>query len=537
MSTDFTLIDGPPGDGKEVDDEFVIEKVMLGEDLSRELVSNVEPDPFEKPVEELRTFKGISPTVKKRMSRIEKAHTGTGGARSKKIETEGVSGYNLFGVVTPPYNLDYLAKLYVASPAHYAACNVKAANIVGLGFDFVDSHKAKQVAEEASANKAKTKKIQNRLKEARNLIFEWLDGCNDEDEFDETLKNWYLDYEATGNGYLEIGRGDGGQIGYIGHIPSKTMRVREKRDGYVQIVGDKVRFFKHFGKDTPNPIAQDSDPIPNEVIHIKKYSPENSYYGVPDIIAAMQAVTGNEFAARYNLDYFENKAVPRYVIVVKGGKLGSQGHKSLMQFMEGSVKGKNHRTIIVPLPADSLDGKGASFEMQPIEAGVQDSSFDNYNKINLRDILMAHKTPMTKVTVADGVNLAVARDADKTFKEQVCRPEQRILEKKLGKIFEEKTDLLRFKLEELTLTDEDTQSAIDERYLRMQVVVPNEVRARWGKPPIEGGDEVVDLKAQTDPAAEAASTGNRTRDANRSANATDSKGEGRNTKGDGRKQA
>ncbi len=55
-------------------------------------------------------------------------------------------------------------------------------------------------------------------------------------------------------------------------------------------------------------------------------------------------------------------------------------------------------------------------------------------------------------------------NADKTFKEQVCRPAQMILEKKLNKIFEEKTDALTLKFNELTLTDEDTQSKIDERY-------------------------------------------------------------------------
>jgi len=61
-----------------------------------------------------------------------------------------------------------------------------------------------------------------------------------------------------------------------------------------------------------------------------------------------------------------------------------------------------------------------------------------------------------------------------------------------------------FKLNELTLTDEDTQSKIDERYLRMQVLVPNEVRARAGMSGLKGGDKVVDLKPNS-----AAALGNR----------------------------
>ena len=518
--------------GREIDDDYAGKQVIVGQQRERILVDDT-PDPFAQSPEVFKTFRGVDDAFKKKAYRaFQKVHQGSGGAGSKKKEGNAIDGYNLFGVVTPPYNLDYLANLYTLSSPHYAAVNAKVENIVGLGYDFIDSHLTRQKMDKATGNEKKLGRIREQLGEMKNEIFDWLDSCNEEDEFDETLKKVYTDFEATGNGYLEIGRKANGEIGYIGHIPATTMRVRQDRDGYVQIISNKAVFFRHFGKEEYNPI---SDEETNEVIHLKKYSPVNSYYGVPDIIAAMQAVSGNEFAARFNLDYFENKAVPRYVIVIKGGNLGVQSQSQIVEFFETGLKGKNHRTLFVPLPADEQDRK-TSFEMKPVEAGTQDASFVNYTKINLQSILMAEKVPMTKVGLAEGVNLAVARDADKTFKEQVCRPAQRILEKKLNKVFSEKTDAFRFKLTELTLTDEDTQSKIDERYLRMQTITPNEVRARWGKPGIKGGDKVVDLKAQA--GAEAAAQGNRTRDANRSANATDgASGQGRNTKGDGRAQA
>jgi hypothetical protein len=108
------------------------------------------------------------------------------------------------------------------------------------------------------------------------------------------------------------------------------------------------------------------------------------------------------------------------------------------------------------------------------------------------------------------------------------------LEKKLNAIIEEKTDALVIKFNELSLTDEDTQSKIDERYLRMQVITPNEVRIRKGMIPLDGGDEVVDLKgdAAAEQTAQAGKT--RARDAERAANSPDKSGEGRNAKGDGR---
>jgi PBSX family phage portal protein len=441
-----------------------------------------------------------------------------------------MTGYDVLGVVEPPLNLSYLAKLYEASYAHYAAVNAKTSNIVGLGYDFIESSKSKDKLD-AIESESERQKVAKKLRRWRQTLFDWLDNCHAEDEFAETLRKVYIDYEVTGNGYFEIGRANDGSVGYIGHIPAVSMRIRQKRDGFVQMSSDKAVFFKHFGSDTGDPIG-DSNGIPNEVIHIKKYSPTSSFYGIPDIIAATQAVAGIEFASRFNLDYFENKAVPRYVIVIKGGKLDSSSASSIVDFFETGLRGKNHRTLFVPLPADEPDKK-ASFEMKPVEAGTQDASFVNYNKINLQGIFMAHRVPMGKTGYADGSNLAAARDADKTFKESVCRPEQAVLEKKFGRVVKERTDAFYFKLTELTLTDEDTQSKIDERDIRNQIKVPNEIRARKGLSGIEGGDTVVDFKAQASENATKA-TGGRARDRARSAGATDSAGEGRNAKGEGR---
>ena len=259
----------------------------------------------------------------------------------------------------------------------------------------------------------------------------------------------------------------------------------------------------------------------------------NNYYGIADIIAAQNAMAGNEFAGKYNLDYFENKAVPRYIITVKGAKLSPESERKLLEFFQVGLRGKNHRSLYVPLPADSADSK-VEFKMEPIEANSQESSFNVYRKSNRDEILLAHRVPISKIGLPEGVNLASARDSDKMFKEQVCRPAQDILEKKLNKIIEEKTDVLIIKFNELTLTDEDTQSKIDERYLRMQVITPNEVRIRKGMVPIDGGDTIVQLKPQQAAEQTAQAMNSRQRTQERDANSPDISGEARNPKGEGR---
>ena len=491
-------------------------------------------DPFDINGEDLKKINGIGPTFKRKISRtLEKRFVGVDGAQTQQnLLAQAITGYAMFDLVQPPYNLEYLARVYEISPYNYAAINAKVANIVGLGFDFVETRKTVEALDGITDEK-QLQRARKKLNNLRQDLNEWLEDCNEEETFKETLIKFYTDVEATGNGFLEIGRTSSGTIGYIGHIPSKTMRIRRMRDGFIQLLYGKAVFFRNFGdQETPNPLSGGED-RPNEIIHIKKYTPMNNYYGIPDIVAAANAMTGNEFAAKYNLDYFENKAVPRYIITVKGAKLSPESERKLLEFFQVGLKGKNHRSLYVPLPADSPDQK-VEFKMEPVEADTQDSSFNTYRKMNRDEILLAHRTPISKIGTPEGINLAAARDADKTFKEQVCQPAQDILEKKLNKLIEEATDALKIKFNELTLTDEDTQSRIDERYLRMQVITPNEVRIRKGMVPLDTGDDVVILKPQQQAEIRSQAGNTRERSQNRNAISPDISGEARNPKGDGR---
>jgi len=490
------------------------------------VVESVSSDPFDQSADVVKSLRGVGATVKKRASRA---------AESKAKEDTHLTGYSLFQVKQPPYNMDYLAKLYEINPYNYSAINAKAIAVVGQGYDFVASPTLAEKMENINSKTALEKARKRFMKEKR-IMNEWLDSLNPDCEFTETLNKVYLDFESTGNGYFEIGRDLNGEIGYIGHIPATTMRVRVARDGFVQIIGKEAIFFRNYG-DTKTKDQLGNDPQPNEIIHIKNYSPTSTWYGVPNVVAAKNAVAGAEFAARYNLDYFENKAVPRYIITIKGGHLSETAERKLLEFLEG-MKGMagNHRSVYIPIPEDTADSK-SEFKMHEVENGIQDSSFNNYRKSTRDEVLAVNGVPITKVSVAEGVSLAIARDADKTFSEQIVKPMQSLLAKKINRVISEVTDALVLKFNEISLTDADTQSKIDERLLRMQVLVPNEVRARMGFGSIDGGDEVVDLKAQAAAEVGTQASGNRQRDQQRAGAASDTQGEARQPKGDGRAQA
>jgi PBSX family phage portal protein len=505
-------------------------------------------DPFNKNWNDLKNLSGLDNNFKRRAGRMTKyadtstqqyldsamaGKTGLNGAASKEINPGTLyrNGYGLFDVITPPWNVYELANFYDTSFANHAAIDAKVENIVGLGYDFEISPRT-MLKLEASVDSGATERARNRIERAKIEMRDWLESLNDDDSFTTTMEKVFTDLQAIGNGYLEIGRTTSGNIGYVGHIPATTMRIRRLRDGYVQIIGNKAVYFRNFGAKNPNPVT--SDNRPNEIIHFKSYSPLNTFYGVPDIISAVTSLQGDQLASQYNIDYFGNKAVPRYVVTLKGAKLSAEAEDKMFRFLQTGLKGQSHRTLYVPLPGDS-DTNKVEFKMEPIENGIQEGSFERYRKQNRDDILVAHQVPLSKLGGSDSSAIAAALAQDRTFKEQVARPAQRSLEKMINKILREKTDILEFKFNELTLTDEIAQSQIIERYVKTQVMLPNEARQLLKLPQRDGGDEPLQMKPQD----AANATSDRERTAERTNNASDSTTTlaGRNPKGEGRSSA
>ena len=431
--------------------------------------------------------------TKRRAGRLAKRMQSTDGdTKSKYIDDEFISGYALFDLALPPYDLNALAKIYEENAIHNAAVNAKAMNCVGLGYTWEQTRKTKKKLEKAGEDTDKYERVMNAVHEEMEKLDDIFEDFHEEETFTETLTKAAMDMYALGNGYIEVGRKLDGTIGYIGHIPAHQIRVRKDRDGFVQQVFSNKKpqavFFRNYAdKETADPINQ--DPRPNELIHLKLYSPASSYYGVPNVVSALSSIVGDKFAKEYNIDYFENKAIPRYAVIIKGAKLSEKAKRELVQYFRNEVKGKSHGTLVIPLPATM--GANVDVKFEKLEAGMQDASFERYRKSNRDEIVSAHRVPPTKVGIYDNANLAVSRDADKTFKEQVIGPDQERIEKRVNRLVAEFTDALQFRFVKLDIVDADMKSRIHDRYLRTEVIEPNEVRNELGLPAREGGSEIL----------------------------------------------
>ena len=202
-------------------------------------------DPFNQTWDGLKSLTGLENNFKRRASRMSKVdateqymessravNVGIDGAKSKEINP-GVlyrNGYGLFDVITPPWNVYELANFYDTSFANHAAIDAKVENTVGLGYDFEISPRT-MLKLEASVDSGSTERARKRIERAKIEMNDWLESLNDDDSFTSTMEKVFTDVQAIGNGYLEIGRTTKGEIGYVGHIPATTMRIRRLRDG------------------------------------------------------------------------------------------------------------------------------------------------------------------------------------------------------------------------------------------------------------------------------------------------------------------
>jgi capsid portal protein len=280
----------------------------ISSDVEIEDISYISSGPTEESIDPFSMIKisSLPPKMKRKANALKKKHEGEDGTKSKYLDPEVINGYSLWDIVNPPYDLDSLATLYDQSAIHNAAINARVMNTVGLGYEFTETLKSRRRVEKAQDDPAKLERVRKNIQDLREELDELFESFNIEETLIETLVRVWQDCLTVGNGYLEVGRNNSGKVGYIGHIPATMVRVRRKRDGFVQLSrSNKIQavFFRNFQDlEMEDPI--NSDPSPNEIIHFKIYSPNSTYYGIPAAVSAATAIVGDKFAKEYNIDYF-----------------------------------------------------------------------------------------------------------------------------------------------------------------------------------------------------------------------------------------
>ena len=393
--------------------------------------------------------------------------------------------YSTGQIIDPPYNLTYLDSMLEKNTEHGACVKQKAVDVCGLGYRLKTPKHLKSIEEASQEN--------------FNILKTFFDFTNPEETLEEVCTKLWVDYEGNGNGCLEIVEKEKRPIA-IYHMSSATVRRTKNPNVYVQVRDQKKRFFLRYGSITPDVdkkwIEEKFVDIKNKelfsdhkILHIINYTPKSSWYGLPDWLPSLSAILGNIQNSDYNLDFFENNAIPHYAVIIKGADLDPDVESVIKTFFSQEIRGHSHKTLVV-----AVDDKEVEVVFEKLAVEIKDASFRMYRQDNRDEIIRAHRVPFSRINVSIPGKLGgggVALEETETYKKSIIRPKQKILEHRFNQFIINRGFGIKdwtFEFERLDPTDEETDMKTHTTYVKAGVKSINEVRKDLDLAPTEAGE-------------------------------------------------
>ncbi len=251
----------------------------------------------------------------------------------------------------------------------------------------------------------------------------FLEGIAGEENFMDILGRIAWDLECLGNGALEVARDAKGRIGEVYHVHAHTLYVRSNGNdlaGFTQEADIPVDFNK-FGDHGER----------NEILQLKKYTPLSTWYGMPEWVAALEALRLDQQKKIFYSSFFGNSAVPALAVVLEGAEFDADTEKKLQIGFE-NMKGVDNafRTLLMSIPFE-----GASIKFEKLMADFKDMPFDKLTQATREEILAAHGTPPRLVGIVTAGSLGGEGEADaqlRNFVETKIKPRMKYLERRVG---------------------------------------------------------------------------------------------------------
>ena len=377
---------------------------------------------------------------------------------SRKMTEDPFKGLYGDGILEPPYDLDFLARLPEDSNILSQCIETMETNIDGIGFTLEPRDGAKD------NDGAVRKEAENE----RRKLLNFFEFCNQDIPYSQLRRRVRRDLETLGNGYWEILRDGKGDIVWIEHIEGYTMRLTKQDDDYtpvtytirdeasdalqpyesrkrfrrfVQIRNGVKVYFKEFGD--PRPIDSktglvlredeiDGATLATEVIHFKLYCP-SSPYGIPRWIGNLLAVMGSRQAEEVNFEYFENNTVPPLALLV-AGQLEKDTVERIKDFVNDEMRGRKGFNKMLVVEAAPFDVETPGFNTTVPKVSLQfehlsdaqqkDALFDNYDRTNREKIRSSFRLPPIFVGLTTDYTRATAQESRDVAEEQVFGPER-----------------------------------------------------------------------------------------------------------------
>ena len=298
------------------------------------------------------------------------------------------------GIVYPPLSLAHILSLTYSNAFHTQCIALKSDMAVGLEY------------------------------EAPKPVETFLEAVSGDESFLELLQKVTFDWECMGNGYFEIARSRKGQIGEMYHVHAQTV-FADVRDnclaGFVQEVSNSIPFSTFGAKDGRN-----------ELFQFKRYTPLSTWYGLPEWVAALEALRLDQEKKTFNAAFFRNFAVPSYAVVMTGAEFSEEVEQTIRGGFE-QLKGVEnaHKTMLlsVPFPKDE-----AEIKFEKLMVDLKDLPFEKRAQATREEILAAHGGPPRLVGIVTAGQLGGGSEMEGqmlSFIEMKVRPRMKYLENRV----------------------------------------------------------------------------------------------------------
>lgn len=421
-------------------------------------------------------------------------------SESKQLEKDvfaDLKAYEQNDLIQPLYDPLSLANLLELNTYHMRACRTKAEDVAGNGWRL--SPKVE------NANEKQKKKAEGFIDKQKVPI-------------ETTIKKLQLDKELTGYFGMEIIReynAFDGAVDQIVHIPAHTIRIHESGNKYCQYRNNKKVWFRDFNykedidyKTGEFKKAKSLSPEERgtEVRWSVNYTPRSFYYGIPDIVPAIGAITGDMSRRDYNIAFFSNYGIPAYLVTVTGdfdsGKTDPEtGKNEVMKAIEEKFKEivNNPQSIMVltiPTSNNSVGGK-VEIKIDPLSVEVKDASFRLYRSDNRDEIIGAHGMPPYRMGIYETGQLAgnLGRESTVIYYSSIIQPRQNVFNQIMNLDILPTLEITDwwFELESIDLTEIDKDVERSIKLILTGMMTPNQAIKYCGK--FFGLEEVQDNPA------------------------------------------
>lgn len=277
--------------------------------------------------------------------------------------------------------------------------------------------------------------------------------------------------KLDGNSFLWVLKNKGGKVAEIWPLDPSTITVKADDNGTV-------------GSFDVLTLKGKKNIQSREMVHIKTFNPTNKYRGMGIVEAVALAIDTDEFAAKWNKNFFANSAVPSAALETEQ-ELSKEKATLIEETWKAKHTGVDH--------AHKLAILHSGLKYVPTNPNQRDMQFLEQRKFSRDEILAIFRVPKMILGIVEDVNRANAEASDYIFAKRVIKPLILMVANSLTAgflpIFGLGDGKYRIWFDDPVPQNRELEMLEDESGIKNGYLTINEVRSRRGMDEIDHGDQ------------------------------------------------